>query len=512
MDRRFPRALFVVVALAAALAGLPGASAQGGGLAPVAAPLPPPPALWPPAGAAVGETARVRFVAPAGGPMAPDAFAVAYGPMFERILDELGALLPLRDAPLVVTLYPDDAAFAAATAHAPRPDVVPSEVVAKPGVGDVAVNLPRFLARSPLEAENLVRHAVTHVVLWDASAGRVPRGFDEGFAAYAEIPVSARLARSAALVQTAMQANALLAWSDLNRPQPPAGDPAVFAAHAYSMVAFLVDRQGLKTVGAYVTSLRDEPDWRVAMRAVYHRAPNELEAAWKENLPRWVAGGWRDNLFAAFDLQPARDLLAKAHYAAAKEQLERSLRLWTDLGNAERQHEVEELLKQGDGGLQAEALMGQVQDALEGHGYDRARTLLAQARSQYDQLPADQRPEDLVARYAAIADEGLRATADLESAQALSHNWRDYAAARGAAVAAGTSFARLGDADMLEQTQAVLADLDMRQRRIVILLGSLALLAAAWLALWLWARGGPSLDWGPTGGRVRPADDPPTTT
>ena len=41
---------------------------------------------------------------------------------------------------------------------------------------------------------------------------------------------------------------------------------------------------------------------------------------------------------------------------------------------------------------------------------------------------------------------------------------------------------------------------------------SLALLAAAWLALWLWARGGPSLDWGPTGGRVRPADDSPTTT
>jgi hypothetical protein len=34
-----------------------------------------------------------------------------------------------------------------------------------------------------------------------------------------------------------------------------------------------------------------------------------------------------------------------------------------------------------------------------------------------------------------------------------------------------------------------------RQRRLVLLFGGLALLSAAWLTLWLWARGGTQLDW-----------------
>ena len=44
---------------------------------------------------------------------------------------------------------------------------------------------------------------MSHVGAREAAGGRIPRGFDEGLAAYFERPVAARLARHAALVQNA---------------------------------------------------------------------------------------------------------------------------------------------------------------------------------------------------------------------------------------------------------------------------------------------------------------------
>ncbi len=62
--------------------------------------------------------------------------------------------------------------------------------------------------------------------------------------------------------------------------------------------------------------------------------------------------------------------------AAARRELEQSLRLFTDLGDDEGIAEVGSLLRQTDTGLQAETFMSQAQAALELHDYDRAQTLL----------------------------------------------------------------------------------------------------------------------------------------
>ncbi len=462
-----------------------------------AAQVPPPPYLGPPEGFTGAESSHLRYQVEAGAALDAAAFAIAYGPAANRAVDELTTLFPLPAAPLEVDVYGSEASYAAATQAMPRPPPSPGEaaVVADPGRGAVAVALPRLVARSPLEAENALRHALAQAIARRAAAGRLPRGFDEGFALYAERPVTARLARHAALLQNAAGRDALLSWSDLNRPQSPNADPAALQAHAYGVVAFLVERHGLRRFADYVAALRQEPDWRVAMRTVYQRSPSDLEEAWRENLPRWAAGGWRENLFAAFDLQPARDLLAKAHYAAAKTELERSLRLAADLGDPARQAEVESLLREGDTGLQAEALMGQIQQAIERHTYDRAESLATQARTQYAQLPAPQRPTDLLDTYAAMADDGLRAALDLDAARRLADRWADYPEARGAAVAAGATFVRLGDEEQYLSSRDLLADLDARQRRLVLMLGGLALLTIAWLGLWLWARGPAELDW-----------------
>ena len=485
-----PRRAALAVALTAALLGMLLTAVR-----PAGAQIPEPPYLGPPAGFGAAETEHFRVFAEDGAAMDAGAFAIAYGSIAERAHAELGALFPPPSAKLVLTVYADDATFAAATRGAPRPDPLGREVLADPGVGDIALSLRRFAARSPREAENGLRRVVAQVLLRRLARGNLPRGFDQGIAAYVERPVGQELAKTAALLQNARQRDDLLSWSDLNRTQPPTAEPEMVAAHAYGVVAFLVERHGLRSLTGFVSALATEPDWRAAMRTVYQRSPGELEDQWRENLPRWTAGGWRENLVAAFDLQPAQDLLAKAHYAAAKTELERSLRLYADLGDTANQARVEDLIRQGDLGLQAEALMTQTQESLERHTYERAQTLIDQARAQYAGLPPEQRPTALLDAYAALASSGLQATTDLDAAQRLSHRWADYPKARREAVEAGAAFARLGDEEMTEQARTVLADLDDRQRRLVLMLGALAVLTLAWLALWLWARGPAELEW-----------------
>jgi hypothetical protein len=303
------------------------------------------------------------------------------------------------------------------------------------------------------------------------------------------------MARHAALVQNARSSGKLLSWSDLNRPAVPDAPPPVIMAHAYSMIAFLVDQHGPKVLGQFIAAIGDEPDWRAVLRETYNRAPNELEAQWQENLPRWTAGGWRTNLLAAFDLRPAREALHQGHFTTARRSLEQSLRLFTDLDDEDGIAEVNALLREVDTGLQAETFMSQIQAALEHHDYDRAQSLLDQARSQYARLTPELTPNDLFAAYDELAAAGMQASADLAVARQQSLRWVVYATARAAALSAGAAYARLGDEEGLRQTGDVLQALDARQRRLVLLFGGLTLLTAAWLALWLWAREGTQLEW-----------------
>lgn len=487
-----------LVALAAAViaAGMAPVAAQDSSLpAPLSQPMPPPPPARPPAGFTSAETEFSRIHVAPGGDIDATAFARSWALFIDDATAQLETFLPPLADKSDVYVYVDAAAFSEETANAPYPELEARDVLANPGVGDIAVNYDAFARKTPLEAENALRHALAHVVAREASRGRLPRGFDEGLAAYFEQPAAARLARHAALVQNARAAGDLLSWSDLNRPATPDAPSATVTAHAYSMVAFLIDRHGPRVLGEFVAQLGDEPDWRAVLRTVYNRAPVELEAQWEESLPRWTAGGWRTNLLAAFDLQPARELLDRGHYATARRELEQSLRLFTDLDDDDGIAEVGELLRQTDTGLQAETFMTQAQAALEQHDYDRARTLIDQALTQYGKLPAAQNPAALIDAYERIADAGLQAADDLDVARQRSLRWVDYPIARSAALSAGSNYAALGDEEGISQTREVLTSLDARQRRLVLLFGGLALLTGAWLTLWLWARGAPALDW-----------------
>ncbi|MCC7023754.1 MAG: hypothetical protein IT338_13085 [Thermomicrobiales bacterium] len=448
-----------------------------------------------PAGFSKAETEHARIYVETGGESDAEGFARSWGILVDDALDQLATFLPPLHDKIEVYVYVSDASYAKAIAGTLRPEPDAVDVLANPGVGDVAVDLPALSRSTPLEAENALRHALAHVAARAASHDRVPPGIDEGLAAYFERPVEARMARHAALVQNARAGGRLLTWTDLNGEIRPDVEPTVFLATTYSMVAFLIDRHGPRALGQFIVSLGNDPDWERALHDAYGQELSELEAEWNENLPVWMTGGWRANLLAAFDLQPARDLLAQGHYATARRELENSLRLFTDLNDDAGIATVQALMQETDIGLQAETSMSQAQAALEQHDYDRAQALIAQARGQYGRLTTTREPRELLETYDALARSGVQAEADLTRARQQSARWVDFPVARAAALSAGTAYAQLGDADGAGRAVALLDEIDGRQRRLVLLCTGLALLCAVWLALWQRARADASLDW-----------------
>lgn len=464
-------------------------------LAPPNAPIPAPPGDSGGIFRLARSNAFAFFVQP--NPVADAGAVVAsLGPDLDIAYAEFSVLFGIEmQQPVGVYVYATDAAYAAATADLGPASTGTAGITPDPMAGRLHIRLDDLAARSPLERENALRHGTAQVLLGLASGGNLPRGLAEGMATYVERPVTPQLARIAAITNGAFQAGNLLSWSDLNRRRPVRADSDLVAAESYAMVAFLVDRYGLRSFRGMLGELREKPDWRLAMRSAYNRSSNEIESQWRDNLPRWAASEWRDNLVAAFDLEKPRTVLAAGDYAGAKTLLEQSWRLFRDLDDQERLAETEAMLSQADVGIQAETAMTQAQEALELHTYDRAEALLVQARTQYDQLPFEHRPETTLDTYEALASSGLTAMASLDDANRRKTRWNDYPEVRAAALDAGTRFAALGDDDMRAGAVTVLDELDARQRRLVLLLSALAAITAAWLALWLWTRGPRAMDW-----------------
>lgn len=442
------------------------------------------------------ETEHFRFHVQSPDPEVATSFAATYGPYLEVGLNELTLLFPAGTPATMISVYvfTESESFNTAVSANPRRELDSVVVRADGATIDLTLLLPQFEKLSVVDAENDLRHSLSHIVTSIASGGMIPWGFDEGIAQYVERPVNERLARTAALVQTANESNKLLSWFDLNA-QNPADDPAQAAAQSYATVAFLIDRYDLVPLRAFLTALQTESTWRAAMTIAFARDLNAIEDQFREDLRRWTSTKWRDNLVSGFDLEPAKRLLDQANYSAAKTKLEPSLELYGQLDAPAAFDAVKQMVALCDVGIQAESLMTQAHDALTQHSYERAQNVLAQARLQFELLPESQQPTELLATYEQLALEGVTARAKLESADLLGLSWRDYVDARIAAVSAGTTFASLGDTEESTRAQGLIDDLDKRQRRIVMSLGALAVLTFIWLALWLRARGPAELDW-----------------
>jgi hypothetical protein len=339
--------------------------------------------------------------------------------------------------------------------------------------------------QTPVEAANSFRSALGRRLVLDATNGQLAPAFVEGMALYAREPLTPVLSRYAALLQNANSQGGLLSWADLHRTvtgEMASTDLAV--AEQYAVTAFLIDHYGISAYRAFLGASASAPDWRTALQTGYGVPANEIESAWRDELSRWTNSGWKTNVIAGFDLDPARALLERGNYAAAKAILERSQRLFSEIGDEVSLQTVSTLLTQCDVGLQAEALMVQTEAALRTFDYARAGDLLTQAEAQYDRLPPDQRPTAVLESYRNLTNRGLNAIAQLDNANLLASSWTEFPQARKDALAAGATFAELGDATRLKETTSVLDRIDERQRRLVLLLGGLAVISLVWLLLW----------------------------
>ncbi len=447
-------------------------------------------------GSATVSDDLIVWVQDGAGPSATE-FADTWAPELTRALDELTRFLnvPNVEQHIQVEVYRDIAAYQAAVDTIERVELDGQIAVADPANAVIVLPIDSFRSLTPLDAENQLRHAISHIVTGWATGLKMPRGFDEGLAQYVEKPNLPVQARLAALVQSASQDGKLTSWSNLNRAIPLDKDD-IERAQNYSIVAYLIKHQGLPDLWAFLEGLKTAETWRDAMNLAFEpTTSDQIERQWKEDIPAWAAGDWRWNLMTGFDLDSARQQLARGNFEGAASALEISEQLLRDVNAPELAAEVAELKDQARIGDLAETKMAEAQQALEQFVYDRAAAAVAQAEEQYAQLPPEIRPDELIATYKDMAARGMAATNQLQIAHIQAGNWADYADTRAAAVAAGADFAALGDAEQRDDADRLVSALDQEQLRIVLLLGALAALTFGWLFLWLRTRGPQPLRW-----------------
>ena len=455
---------------------------------------------WPESNWPISTSGQFQFAVqpPASGPVTvpADAFAIEFGPQFsastQLVTDVLGSGL---DDSTKIYVYFNSKNFSVATSTA-DPILNPHSAVIIDGQNRVVrIDGNAFLTLSDVQRADAIAYSVGALAAERLSHGIAPSAVVAGLALYLEYPTQEQLARLAALVQTNDKNNTVSSWFDLYRGKT-GSDAETDRAEAYAITAYLVSRFDFPSVRSWLSALGTGATWQDAMRTSFVADPTTVESDWRTNLPTWTTTGWRDNLMSAFDLQPARDLIASGQYLSAKAVLDTALNLYRQLDDPDALAEVQNLVNQADTGIQAEALMVEVETALSSHDYERASNLLDQAEIQYRQLPSDQVPDSLMTAYRQRANDGMTAVAKLKQAQDLAGSWGSYPQARAAAEQAGSTFAILGDTDNHQQAQTVIQTLDNRQRRLVILVAALAAITLAWLALWLRSRGRPQLRWG----------------
>lgn len=362
--------------------------------------------------------------------------------------------------------------------------------------GSVAViAIEPFLALTPIEAGNVLRNAVSRGFIQAAAGGEMPLGLIDGVARYVETPVVARQARLGSLVQGLDQAGTLPDWGQVVAGNAPELSPEVQTANAYALVAFLTDRYGVAGLRDFVNGFATTADWQANLAATFGQGESDLAGAWAQFLPRWFASEWRDNTVSAFDLSRAEILFSRGAYEAAAAEAERSQRLFVDLEDQIGLSQVEALLAQCAVGLQADQLMENAQAALETHAYAEALDLVSEADGLYAVLPEEHRPTTIMERYAERASNGLAADDRLDRARGESAGWLSMAAARGDALAAGDTYAFLGNTEGVASADQVVTGIDDRIQRLVFVLSALVIVLGAWLAVWLWQRAPGRLTW-----------------
>lgn len=430
------------------------------------------------------------------GSFTAESFVATYGAAIATAADQAASIFAVPSAqPLVLTLVPAvDPASPAAGALRPVHAVAWADPAGRFAVVDSAA----FQALTPAEAINVLRNLASRPAMQAAAGGHLPSGLMDGIARYIEVPVLAEQARLGSLVQAAQRSGTLPPIPAIvaGSASGSSVDAETLTASAYAFSAFVIARSGVGGLRDLVRAFAASgATAETALPAALAQPLPEIQTAWEAFLPRWFTTGWQANAVAAFDLAPAQQLFDRGAYAAAADRARLSQQLYADLGDETQLSRVETLLALCAVALQAESLMGDAQTALANHDYARAQALLAQADAQYALLPEAHQPTTILQTYHRIADDGLAASEQLAEAHTATGSWLSLRTGRAQALAAGQTFARLGDDGRAADARALLADVDQRVQKLALILATLAVLLTTWFGFWMRSRAPQRFSW-----------------
>ncbi|HEX6287631.1 MAG TPA: peptidase MA family metallohydrolase [Herpetosiphonaceae bacterium] len=418
------------------------------------------------------RTANFAILFPGGS----EAEAAQYAQFVDGVYDEVSAVFSYRTPPpVILRIYPTMELYEKVN---PLAASIPGVVAhAHTGRREISIALPQTADQSQEQIINNVRHELTHIIAADLSGDKLTTAFQEGIAQYLEHP-SSELDVKMQLMQQVIDADRVLSWRELNQPGTAYANPQISYPQSYTMVAFLIQRDGFATFRRFIEASKTSSGYRSALETAYGVSPDQLEKEWLAQLEAFVAGEYRNRAIGAFDLSQAEALIARGEYEAAIKALELGLNTLQDSGPADLAERARQLLRHATNGQRATKLAADARSALERSEYAAAKSAADEGRRLFAGLG---QPEQMkvMEEYSTIADEGLAAQREMTVAsgelQTLHIN-----AARNRLAAAYQTFTRLGDESGAASAESALLTIQRTETAVAVGLVILGALVLGW--------------------------------
>ncbi len=368
---------------------------------------------------------------------------------FDMMTDIFGVNIP---QPVPIYLFTDAAQYTQLVPNAKDNTMLFSSI----DRNGVYILVPRMSGLKAPELQQDLRRLFAREMVTEASGGNLPKGLADGISRYAEAPPGDLPALVAALNQQAAS-DRLTPWGTLLN-----STDAAATAQNYSVVAFLIDGYGFRATRAFIQSLSTKKDWRAAMQDTFKETPAVLESKWKGYVPQFIHDRWQQNQFTLYDTSDAVAAINTGQYTQAVTLLQPAIPFLQQIANTKKASDAQSLLSKARAGSEAETVMRDAQQALEGNDYQRTLQLIGQANELYKGVP-DAKPPLLLFQYRDRAERGVRATDELTSAEQAVTGWNVLLARQRAGNALAT-FNEHGNAPLIDRAQAVVdrANREMR--------------------------------------------------
>ncbi|GIV91791.1 MAG: hypothetical protein KatS3mg056_0500 [Chloroflexus sp.] len=195
----------------------------------------------------------------------PDDATIAdrYAPIIDDLYNELSTTFDFRPVtPLTLRLYPtSNAYFAANPAARNVPGVIAHADFRR---REVVVIVERARLQDEVSQLNNLRHELTHIFAAELSDGKLNVGLQEGIAQYMELPGPDRDGKLA-ILRALWQRNELWPWAVLDDRNVIYGQPELSYPQTWSIVTFLIERDGFDRFRQFLTTLAESSGYRSAM-------------------------------------------------------------------------------------------------------------------------------------------------------------------------------------------------------------------------------------------------------